>query len=157
MMTTSKDCDPVTATGDERSALATIEAIIAAPAAEVTLVGADGMTVALPPSMRRLVHTLAQHLAHGEAVTLVPTHKMLTTQQAANILNVSRPYLVHLLDRGEISSTRKTSHRRIRLDDLLAYKRQRDEKRFAGLRELIQMSEEFGLYDDPPQDPHPDS
>ena len=99
--------------------------------------------------MLRLVHDLAHMLARGQAVALVPAHKQLTTQQAADILNVSRPYLVQLLDRGEIPYTKKTTHRRIRFDDPMAYKRRRDAERFEGLRELTRMSEELGLYGDP--------
>jgi excisionase family DNA binding protein len=118
-------------------------------AVPLKLVGSDGREVMLPPSMLRLMHTLARLLASGQAVALVPAHKQLTTQQAADILNVSRPYLVQLLDRGEIPYTRKTKHRRIRFDDLMAYKRQRDAERFQGLRELTQMSEALGFYDEP--------
>lgn len=118
-------------------------------AASLKLVRSDGREATVPPSMLRLMHGLARLLASGQAVALVPAHKQLTTQQAADILDVSRPYVVQLLDRGEIPYTRKTAHRRIRFDDLMAYKRRRDAERFQGLRELTQMSEDLGLYDEP--------
>ncbi len=142
--------EPISVAQEEHAALTAIEEMTSATTSvELKLVRSDGTEALLPPSFLRLIHDLASLLAGGQAVAMVPVHKQLTTQQAADILNVSRPYLVQLLDRGEIPYTRKTTHRRVRLDDLMAYKRRRDAERFAGLRELTQMSEDLGLYDDP--------
>ena len=71
-----------------------------------------------------------------------------TTQEAANLLNVSRPYLVKILEQGVIPSVKVGTHRRIRFEDLDMYKRQRDAGRRKSLAELTQMSQDLGLYDE---------
>lgn len=92
--------------------------------------------IILTPALSRLLMTLLRHIDNGDAVTLVPLHQMLTTQQAADILNVSRPYLIGVLERGEIAHTMVGRHRRIRAEDLFSYKRARDSERGAALTEL---------------------
>lgn len=72
----------------------------------------------------------------------------MTTQQAADLLNVSRQYLVRLLEEGRIPFTRTGKHRRLRIEDVLAFKEHRDRERCAGLDELARMSEEVGGYDE---------
>lgn len=71
----------------------------------------------------------------------------MTTQQAADLLNVSRQYLVRLLDEGRIQFRKTGKHRRLRVQDVLVFKEQRDKNRRAGLRELSQLTQEFGGYD----------
>jgi excisionase family DNA binding protein len=139
--------DPISASSDDRAALQAIAVLTGATGCAEVQIQATGETpLAVPRVMLTLIHELAHHLAQGRAVTVEPIDTLLTTQQAADLLNVSRPYLVQLLDRGAIPYTRKTSHRRIRFDDVIAYKRRRDAERFAGLGELTRMSEELGLY-----------
>lgn len=106
----------------------------------------SGDIVELPDTLAQILSSAAQHLADGEAVAFVPIQKELTTQQAADLLNVSRPYLIELLDRGDIPHHRTGTHRRIRFDDLMAYKRVRDDERREGLRQLTRMSQRLGLY-----------
>ncbi|RED28021.1 excisionase family DNA binding protein [Rhodopseudomonas thermotolerans] len=95
--------------------------------------------ITLSPALSSLLMELLRHVGRGDAVTLVPVSQMLTTQQAADILNVSRPFLISLLEKGEIEHSLVGRHRRIKADRLFAYKEQRDKKRgnaLSGLAEL---------------------
>jgi excisionase family DNA binding protein len=99
----------------------------------------------LPPSALRLLVGVLTELAQGNAVTLTPLRAELTTQQAADLLNVSRPHLVKLLDEGAIPSRKVGSHRRVRLADLLAYRKEFEAKRHEALDELVALSQDLGL------------
>lgn len=95
--------------------------------------------IVLTPALSALLTELLRHIGNGDAVTLVPVSQRLTTQQAADILNVSRPFLISLLDSGEIHHTLVGRHRRIMAEDLFRYKRSRDEKRSKALADLAEM------------------
>ncbi len=105
--------------------------------------GSESVTV--PMSAFRLFTDMLSAMARGEAVALIPTHTELTTQEAADLLLVSRPYLVKLLDDGKIPHHKVGTHRRIRFDDLMAYKRASDAERRRALEELVARDEELGL------------
>lgn len=101
--------------------------------------------VVLPAAAVRLLGALLTELAKGNAVTLMPHHAELTTQEAADLLNVSRPFLVALLESGQLPHHKVGTHRRVRFSDLMTYKRRRDAASEAALRELATLSQELKL------------
>jgi excisionase family DNA binding protein len=99
----------------------------------------------LPAAAVRLLNEVLKEMAKGNAVTLLPVHAMLATQEAADILNVSRPFLVGLLERGEIRFQRLGSHRRILLKDLMAFKAKTDAAREDAMRQLTEEAQELNM------------
>lgn len=99
----------------------------------------------LPISVVTLLNRILAEMADGNAVTLVPVHAELTTSQAANLLNISRPHLIKLLESGVITFTKVGSHRRVRAEDVLRYREERLAKRREALEELTAEAEHLGL------------
>jgi excisionase family DNA binding protein len=111
------------------------------------LVGPSGDAIFLPASVFYVLERVAEVMACGDSITVVAVGREVTTQQAADLLNVSRQYLVRLVDEGRIPFRKTGKHRRLRIADVLAFKENRDRNRRAGLRELSQMTQEYGGYD----------
>lgn len=102
----------------------------------------------IPSVAYKLLIDILSQISQGNAVTLVPVQAELSTQQAANLLNVSRPYLIKLLESGEIPYRKIGKHRKILAKDLYEYKTEIDAKRSQSLNELTALSEELNLYED---------
>lgn len=101
--------------------------------------------VELPAVAVRLLVDLLSAMAEGNAVTLIPIHAELTTQQAADLLGVSRPFLIKQLDEGVIPYRRVGTHRRILFSELMRYKHEIDEKRTDVLDELTRQAQELDM------------
>lgn len=103
----------------------------------------DGGELVVPRAAVELFATILAHMAAGHGVSVVPAHAELTTQQAAELLNVSRPYLIGLLDAGEIEYRLVGKHRRVRADSLLEYLRDDDRRRREAADELAVLTQEM--------------
>ena len=115
------------------------------PEADRAHVKLDGQDLILPRQALILLRDLLADMAQGNAVAIVPLHAEMTTQQAADILNVSRPYLITLLEKGELRFTRVGTHRRIQFKDLMAYKDKIKEQSSNAMDELVKIAQENNL------------
>jgi excisionase family DNA binding protein len=112
---------------------------------------ADGASVALPPELRQLLADVVKTMRRGQAVTLAPLGQQLTTQKSADLLGISRPTLIKLLEQGYIPYETPGRHRRLRLNDVLAFQQLRRDEQRQALKDLAAESQELGLYDAGPE------
>jgi excisionase family DNA binding protein len=149
---------PVFAPAAEQPALRELElALEQRGAVPPVLLGADRQPRELPDTLIPLLARVVRELVRGNAVTIVPVHAELTTFEAAELLNVSRPYLVRLLDQGKIPYRKVGTHRRILAADLLKFKEGYRAKQRRALAEMAREAQEMGLYDAEPSEPEPDA
>ncbi len=147
-MTSILTLDPVAVAPDEQYAFGVLDNALQAEQPGIPkLLGPNGEEIELPESLFHLLKQLVRDISQGRSVMLVSRAPLLTTQQAADILNVSRPHLVKLLEEGRIPFTRTGKHRRINFTDLIAYVQQRDVERRHGLAQLTRLGEQMGDYD----------
>ncbi len=133
----------------DKDALDALEAALSRVPANTVfcLSGPDTEPLELPESLYRALRDAAHILRQGVAVVISPLQRRLSTTEAGDLLGVSRQYLTRLIDKGEIPCDRTGRHRRLKLTDILDYKRRRDEARGAFLDDLTAESAEAGYYD----------
>lgn len=112
------------------------------------MIDINGEQVVIPESVLIMWRQVVHAMALGQTITIVPQQQEMTTQEAADFLNVSRPYLIKLLEQGEIPYIKVGSHRRVNLSDLTKYKQERDKKRREGMKQLSQFLQEEGFYNE---------
>lgn len=110
-----------------------------------------GNSVPLPPELRQLLTEVVRAMRRGQAVSFGPLSQQLTTQQAADLLGISRPTLIKLLESGRIPYNTPGRHRRLRLSDVLAFQDMRRAEQRDALRELAQDAQDLGIYAAPPE------
>lgn len=137
----------ITVQEQEAALIQEIIRILQSEGSQLKLVDANGEAVIIPNSIDQALRQIVQAIASGKSVSIIPQDKELTTQQAADILNVSRPYLIKLLEQGEIPYMTVGTHRRVHIDEVMKYKQQRDTLRRQLLDQLIAESQELGFYE----------
>jgi excisionase family DNA binding protein len=110
------------------------------------LVAPNGDSIELPLSIFRVLQRVVHYMIIGKAFSVVPYDQLLSTQEAADMLNISRPFLIKLLEAGALPFTKVGTHRRLQYSDLIIYKKHRDEERKKALAEMARMSEDLGIY-----------
>jgi len=110
-------------------------------------IGIEGRqeTVAVPQMVLHLLSRILKETASGHAVSVVPFESELTTSEAADYLNVSRPYVIALLEQGKIPFHKVGSHRRIRLEDVADYKKRQMATSYAAMEELQAQAEDLNM------------
>jgi excisionase family DNA binding protein len=139
--------------GGERVAVTRLAGMLktarsAKPRQMVQVVDENGQHMELPAPLADVMARAASLMAEGRHVSVIADDEMLTTQQAAVLLNVSRQYVTRLVDRGALPATKVGSHRRLRVRDVEAYRLARDIDRDRALDELASLSqgmEGYGL------------
>ena len=116
-------------------------------AAVITLTTDTGKhpTVELPPSALKLIGQLLGAMSEGRPIVLMPTEQELTTVEAANLLNVSRPFVIKEMDSGRLPHRKVGSHRRIALEDVLAYAQKMQTTQASALDRMAENAHELGL------------
>jgi excisionase family DNA binding protein len=108
-------------------------------------VSGEGDELDVPPALVNLLLSVAEELERGNGVSVLPLHRQLTTTEAAQLLNVSRPHVIALLERGELPFEKVGTHRRIRLADVIAYRQAQDQRRREALDDMVRQGEDLGL------------
>ncbi|MBT8223910.1 MAG: excisionase family DNA-binding protein [Dactylosporangium sp.] len=140
--------DAIMPAEDERASLVQLTELLHEGTGALA-VSRGGPEIAVPRSVRDVLTRIADVLASGRGVAIVPVDRELTTTEAAGLLGVSRPTLIKLLESGEIGYSRPNSSRRVPLDQVLAYRDRRGQTRRAILDELTADAVEMGMYDQP--------
>ena len=149
MVSAAAQREPIVADETERAALDQIEHALSESSGHAArLVAPDGTATDVPASLYAVLLRAVHDLSRGRGVSILPVGTELTTQQAADLLNISRPFLVRLLEAGSLPFHRVGTHRRIRLDDVLTYRRRRSAERAAVLAHLASEAQELGFYDE---------
>ena len=112
---------------------------------QITEAGREVTTLDVPPSAVQLIRALLKEMGSGKALTLVADDAEITTKQAADLLHVSRPYLVGMIEKGELPARMVGKQRRLPLKEVLAFKKDNEAKRRDALRELAALDQELGL------------
>lgn len=105
----------------------------------------SGEVITIPTRAFKILRAVLENMAEGNSIAIIPSNSELTTQEAANILNISRPHLVKLLEGGKIPFSKVGSHRRIELKDIVAYENKISKQRRIRLNKLAKQAQKLNL------------
>jgi len=146
-MATSSTLDPVSLPASQEEQVHALHELLRREG-KARLIGKGGEpAMELPDAVYDLLLQILEGMQQGKAISIVPVMQDLTTQQAAGMLGVSRPFFVRLLESGKLPYHLTGTHRRVYLKDLLAYKQHRDRERHEALKRMAQEAEDAGIYD----------
>ena len=131
---------------EEKQLIEKLKHLFEASNSHPVLISSTGEEILLPESVYRALHQVIQAMALGKSITIISHDQEMTTQEEADFLNVSCPYLIKLLEQGKVPYIKVGSHRRIRFQDLANYKQQRDKKCRKHLNELTAFLQDEGFY-----------
>jgi excisionase family DNA binding protein len=146
-MTAVAERDPIVAESDEQGALMILQRAFAKQ--RPRLVGPDGQETEVPESLYHVIIQAVRALVAGNGVAIMSVDQLLTTQQAADLLNMSRPHLIKLLEGKAMPFRKVGTHRRIPLQDVMRYRQADDERMEAGLAAMAKIGAES--YDEMPE------
>lgn len=132
--------------GDEQAASSLTRLLRSSGGAAAALVAPDGTSIPLSPQVYRVLVQVAEAMAHGMGVTVAPHNAMLTTQEAADFLGVSRPTLVRIIERGDLEAVQPGRHRYVALVDLIAYQQRVSTRRRDALDQMARDAQDADLY-----------
>lgn len=112
-----------------------------------TISGPNGETIVLPAEVYEVLQDVVEAMSQDQAIMIAPVHQRLTTQEAAELLGISRPTFVKLLEEGEVPYEQPGRHRRVLLTDVLDYRERRTHRRRAALARMVELGEESGMYE----------
>jgi len=138
----------IEASGDDPEVIARLDEVLRRAADGVAapeLVSSSGERVAIPEGVARALARVAREMAKGNSVAVVAVHHELTTHEAAALLHVSRPHLIRMLDEGRLPFRKVGSHRRVRFDDVAAFRAREEARREALLARIAKESQDLGL------------
>lgn len=125
-----------------------LERLFSSRCGSAKLMSADGGIIDIPEPLYHLLKDIVEALSKGQSVSVIPHNREMTTQEAADCLNVSRPYFIKLLEKGEIPHVKVGKSRRVTFTDLMQYKERRDSSRRQSLDEMSAFLQERGFYDE---------
>ena len=132
----------------EKELIDQLEQILSRESAQPKLVGSNGEEILIPESVYSILRQIVHAMASGQAFSVELHNRELTTQEAAELLKVSRPFFIKLLKEGAIPYIEVGKHRRVLFQDVITYKEQRQVKRRQGMKELSQFLQEEGFYEE---------
>src|SRR5256885_11172822 len=147
---TTKELELISASENEKPALQKMEGVLnrEIPSLQPVnfslpmLIGPEGEKLEIPTSVFRALQKIVNYMMRGKAFSVIPYDQLFSTQEAADFLNVSRPFVVQLLEAGDLPFIKVGTHRRVQFSDLLEYKKCRSQERRKALAEMARVSQE---------------